>query len=124
MFLAVYCLKKSFLSKVKGMNDRGTKRTFHICARVLPKIEILRYCRNGVHVPHSVRGYLTFKVGKTQFRGLYSGSMLITPKRQSLNGLSDNNGNKNKGIHISLFFGNVTSLWPLIYVLFGLVGKS
>ena len=103
MFLAVYCLKKSFLSEVKGMNDRGTKRTFHICARVLPKIEILRYCRNGVHVPHSVRGYLTFKVGKTQFRGLYSGSMLITPKRQSLNGLSDNNGNKNKGIHISLF---------------------
>ena len=39
---------KIFLSKVKGMSDRGIMRTFHICARILPTIEIKRYCRNGV----------------------------------------------------------------------------
>ena len=32
-FLAVYWLKKPFLSKVKGMNDRGI---FPLCALVLP----------------------------------------------------------------------------------------
>ena len=39
-FLAVYWLKKSFLSKVKGMNDRGIRRTFPLYARFLPKYEI------------------------------------------------------------------------------------
>ena len=28
------------LGKVKGMNDRGIRRTFPLCARVLPKFEI------------------------------------------------------------------------------------
>ena len=36
----VYWLKKSFLSKVKGMNERGIMRTFHTCAQVWPKIAI------------------------------------------------------------------------------------
>jgi len=27
-------LKKSFLSKVKGMNDRGIRRTFPLCAQI------------------------------------------------------------------------------------------
>ena len=39
-FLAVYWLKKSFLSKVKGMNDRGIRQTFPLYALVLPKYEI------------------------------------------------------------------------------------
>ena len=39
-FLAVYWLKKSFLSKVKGMNDRGIRLTFPLYALVLPKYEI------------------------------------------------------------------------------------
>ena len=39
-FLAVFWLKKSFLSKVKGMNDRGIRRTFPLYALVLPKYEI------------------------------------------------------------------------------------
>ena len=33
-------VEKIFLSKVKGMNDRGIMRTLHICAQVLTKIEI------------------------------------------------------------------------------------
>ena len=33
-------VEKSFLSKLKGMNDRGIMRALHICARVLPIIEI------------------------------------------------------------------------------------
>ena len=62
-FLAVYSLNESFLSKVKGRNDRGIIRIFHIFARVSPKIEIWRccwngvHCRNGIHVPHSVGGF-------------------------------------------------------------------
>ena len=35
--LAVYWLNKSFLSKVKGMNDRGIRRTYPLYALVLPK---------------------------------------------------------------------------------------
>ena len=35
---------EEILSKVKGMNGRGIMQTFHICARVLPKVEIKRYC--------------------------------------------------------------------------------
>ena len=38
--LAVSWLKKSFLSKVKGMNDHGIRRTFPLYALVLPKYEI------------------------------------------------------------------------------------
>ena len=33
-YLAVYWLKKSFLSQVKDMNDRGIKRTFPLRARI------------------------------------------------------------------------------------------
>ena len=33
-FLAVYWLKKSFLSKVKGMNDWGIRGTFPLCAQI------------------------------------------------------------------------------------------
>ena len=29
-----------FLSKVKGMNDQGIMRNFHLCALVSPKFEI------------------------------------------------------------------------------------
>ena len=39
-FLAVYWLKKYFLSKVKGMNDQGIGPTFPLYALVLPKYEI------------------------------------------------------------------------------------
>ena len=67
-FLAVYCSKKSFLSNVKGMNDRGIMQTFHICARFL----------RWVHVSQSARGFLTFKVGKTQFRGLSEASCQLS----------------------------------------------
>ena len=64
------------------MDDRGIIRTFHKCARVLPKIEILRrcmngvHCRNGVHVPHSVPVFFYFKGGKDSIPR----SILITPE--------------------------------------------
>ena len=58
-FLAVYWLKKSFLSKVKDMDDRGIStyvlRFFNFSAA---NTQFLKICRNGVHVPHSLRGFM------------------------------------------------------------------
>ena len=63
-FLAIYWLKTSFLSKVKGMGDRGILRAFHLCARVfeiLVQTLIFKNCLNGGHchnwrhVPLSMR---------------------------------------------------------------------
>ena len=69
-------LKKSFLTKVKGMNDRGIMRTFHICAlgfclKLSFKgiVEMGYMSKLSTCTPFSSR-FLIYKVGKTQFRGL------------------------------------------------------
>ena len=87
-------LKKPFQSKVKRMDDRGIMQTFHLCAWIfefLVQAPIFNFVGMGYmypisyevfgcllvekiffeHVPHSVRSlFFTFKVGKTQLRGL------------------------------------------------------
>ena len=64
-FLAIYWLEKSFLSKVKGMDDRGIILTFHRCAQVFEFFSANTHlsewgtCLNWVH---SARGFWLFTV--------------------------------------------------------------
>merc|ERR1711860_257085 len=87
--LAIYWLKKSFLSKVKGMNDHGIRRTFPLYALILPKYEIKKVVderstlTSDLHVDRLQGGFLTFTVGKTQFRGL-----CLSPLGRALSELS------------------------------------
>merc|ERR1711860_467649 len=52
-FLAIYWLKKSFLSKVKGMNDHGIRRTFPLCAHFfefLVQTPIFKEIRRAIYI--------------------------------------------------------------------------
>ena len=69
-------VEKYFLRKVKGMDDQSTMRTFHLCVPifeflvqtpVFKKLYECGSCMNGVHVPHSVRGFWLF----TGLKNLY-----------------------------------------------------